>query len=100
MRDHKDKQRQKAFKELVSTNEEKKAYEFKAFYEKHTTTLDRFQDLGKSFDLEANKSIKVRVKENDDYLENKKRKDYEEAMSSCQNLKILMENQDEKRKKL
>jgi hypothetical protein len=61
---------------------------------------ERFVDLSKSFDLEANKSMKSRVKENDDYLEHKKRRDYEEAMASAQNLKAVMASQEEKRKKL
>jgi hypothetical protein len=92
MRDHKDKNRQKAFKELLSANEEKRAYDFKAFYEKHTNTLDRFSELNKSYDIEGVKAMKIRIRENNEYLENKRRKELEDAMSSAQNLKILMEN--------
>lgn len=44
--------------------------------------------------------MKIRIRENDEHLENKRRKEFEDALSSGQNLKILMENQDEKRKKL
>ena len=53
MRDHKDRQRQKGFKELIGANDEKRAYEFKAFYEKHTTANDKFSDDCKSFDRAA-----------------------------------------------